>query len=80
MSIVLMDVQWTYFFIISILCYLFGIFFAKRLGLLELRSIPRLEVFDEVVKSCAERGRPIVFTYGGMNPASTMESILLASA
>jgi len=75
-----MDVQWTYFFLISIACFLFAIFFAKRLGLNELRTIPRLEVLDEVVKSCAERGRPIVFTYGGMNPASTMESVLLASA
>ncbi len=80
MSFVLMDVQWTYFFLISLACFVVAIFFAKNLGLTELRTIPRLEVLDEVVRSCAERGRPIVFTYGGLNPASTMESILIASA
>ena len=80
MSFALLDVQWTYFFLISLACFVFAIVYSKRLGLNELRIIPRLEALDEVVKSCAERGRPIVFTYGGLNPASTMESILIASA
>ena len=80
MSFTLMDVQWTYFFILSLLCFVVAILFSKRMGLNELRSIPRLDVLDEVVKSSSERGRPILLSYGGLNPASTMESVLIASA
>ena len=80
MEITLMNVEWTYFFLISLACFAIAILFSQKLGLNELRTIPRLEVLEEVVKSCSERGRPILFSYGGMNPASTMESVLLASA
>ena len=73
-------VEWMLFFLASLLLMLLAPWYAPKIGFTELRRIPKIDVLDDVVKSNAERGRPVLFTYGGLTTGTTMESVLLASA
>ena len=73
-------IEWLIFFLVSLAMMLLAPWYAPKLGMTELRKIPKIDVLADIVKSNAERGRPILFTYGGLTTGSTMESVLLASA
>jgi hypothetical protein len=69
------------FIVISVALIFSAIAIAPRVrGLNEMRSVAALDAIDEVIKSCAERGRPLLYSGTYLNPRWHRGSSIIPSA
>jgi len=61
-SQVLADPVFAAFFIGCVLLIVAAMYVTPRFGLNKLRRVPALDAVDEIIRSCAERGKPVNFS------------------